>query len=192
MSSSVVSFLNATGGDIANANRYIVDFSAPNGVSDGQVDPDSTPGAIAAAFAAVNAGGKLKYYASAVSYPGASVPLFDVKLHGRPVVLPAKATYQKTISITLMIDGQWEVFNYFKACHTAVTNKKANTVNYIDDYSFAVGIQPVHRDGSLVGNRVELIDAWVSSVGEVDLAFDKSNEIALFTIGLECRKIIDT
>ena len=173
---------------VAISNRYTVTFTLPSGVPDtsGIAYYESVSGVIGQLDSLTNTGGRIGKMAASIDFPGTTIATVENISHGHPINMPGLRQASSTLPVTFIVDGEYDSRRFFEAWVNTVTNKRSNTVNYIEEFSSTITITPNNRRGGRIVT-IKLYDAWPSSVSPISMAYEQKNTVSVFTVMFESR-----
>ena len=131
---------------------------------------------------------RLNLTAYKFSIPGYTFEKFDRSNGGEVVHSFANSLQTSDINIGFYVGQDKEEYTIFSQWREAVADFESNRLGYKDDYAtqiYADMLRSNTDETSLM--EIELIDAWPSTVGDVDISFEDENQIAKLEVAFSIR-----
>lgn len=131
----------------------------------------------------------------ASTIPGTTFTTMSEEMGGAPRIITPVSPEFMELPLNFMLSDDMMELAFFEAWHDKIIDKKTGNLEYQSEYATDVIIKKLTRQsGQKITGQWRLMDAWPSSVGDVQLSFDMQNQIAYLpvTIVYRVKVISDT
>lgn len=128
---------------------------------------------------------QFSFMAKATSLPGTNQGVIEVPYMGRTYKIPGDKTFNEW-SITVMDDEGLPIRQFFEAWSDKINSNKDNITSDVNPFNHMSDctIEALTKDGN-VSATYKMHGVWVSSIGEVAMAWDSNDSIAEFDVTLQ-------
>lgn len=122
---------------------------------------------------------KTSFLATATQIPGSTLGTIEQNFRGRPLKMAGDRTFEEW-EVTFLNDTDFSLHDAFERWHNGINTYNSNLSTSPDEYYSTVSVYQL--DGQ--DNRIKefnLLLAWPSNIGPIELAQDSNNAIETFS-----------
>lgn len=117
---------------------------------------------------------------NAATLPGRGFGTVERYNHGPIRKIPYSELYDD-VSTTFYLDQYLTSYNYFNAWQELIGGKETYDIAYYNDFIGSVIISTEDKTQSVI-NRYELFEAYPINITPIEMAFDKTDVVEVFTV----------
>lgn len=124
---------------------------------------------------------KTPFLVQSTNMPGANLGTLEVPFRGRQLKLAGDRTYDEW-EATFYADTSYDLYDAFERWHNAMNQFNSNTgFQAPDEYMSTVGVYQLDNQDNRIKEK-NLLLAWPSMLGPIELSQDGNDTISLFTV----------
>ena len=161
-------------GEFAKGNKYNVTIAPPSFLSTSNI-PNT-----------------LRLVCETVSLPAKSLASVPHDIYGPPREMPYRETFTES-ALSFYLDDVFTVKYFFDTWQANIVSPTTNNVNYWDNYTSSITIDRLSNEATDMLNsdstyKIELLEAYPSAVGEVQLGHAMGSDILKLSVTFKYKR----
>ena len=161
-------------GEFAKGNKYNVTIAPPSFLSTSNI-PNT-----------------LRLVCETVSLPAKSLASVPHDIYGPPREMPYRETFTES-ALSFYLDDEFTVKYFFDTWQANIVSPTTNNVNYWDNYTSSITIDRLSNEATDMLNsdstyKIELLEAYPSAVGEVQLGHAMGSDILKLSVTFKYKR----
>ena len=161
-------------GEFAKGNKYNVTIAPPSFLTSSNI-PNT-----------------LRLVCESVSLPAKSLASVPHDIYGPPREMPYRETFTES-ALSFYLDDEFTVKYFFDIWQANIVSPTTNNVNYWDNYTSSITIDRLSNEATDMLNsnstyKIELLEAYPSAVGEVQLGHAMGSDILKLSVTFKYKR----